>query len=118
MSDGDRPEATLGAIREVLRARRERIGPYVKARHVAEELGVPVQLVTPRLSALVDAGDLEVWSDVSPRTYRITLDDADGGATPDATHERAEPGTDRERAVHEADERTALEADGTGGGPR
>lgn len=83
-TDG-RPDPALGAIRDALRERRDRIGPYVKARHVAEDLDVPVQYVTPRLSALVDMGDLTVWSDATPRTYRITLDERGGTATDEAT---------------------------------
>lgn len=76
MSDGH-PGAPTEAIREVLRIRRDRVGPYVKARHVADELGISVQVVAPRLSALVDAGDLVVWSETPPRTYRIAIDEGD-----------------------------------------
>lgn len=107
MSDDDSPDATEGAIRALLRERRERIGPYVKARHVATALGVPVQFVTPRLSALVDAGDLEVWSDVSPRTYRITLDDGTEGTATTADRDGATPAGEAERA--------SLDPDGRGG---
>lgn len=77
MKTETRPKAPIDEVRDVLRERRERIGPYVKARHVADALEVRVQTVTPRLSALVDAGDLELWSETSPRTYRITLEDVE-----------------------------------------
>ncbi|MWV40118.1 hypothetical protein [Natrialba sp. INN-245] len=62
------------AVRECVREHHDRGNSHVKTPHVAKELDVPAQRVSPYMGDMVREGALEVWRDSTNATvYRIHL---------------------------------------------